>query len=49
MQVTEVTQSAPAYVPNGGFLLFNGEKGQVYFRLFTYARYLKRLLAEGRT
>ena len=31
-QVTEVKQSAPAYVPNAGFLLFNGEKGQIYFR-----------------
>ena len=42
VQVTEVTQSAPTYVPNGGFLLFNGEKGQLYFRLFTYARYLNQ-------
>ena len=31
-QVTEVKQSAPTYVPNAGFLLFNGEKGQIYFR-----------------
>ena len=29
-------------MPNGGFLLFNGEKGQIYFRLFTYARYLNQ-------
>ena len=34
--------SAPEYVPNGGFLLFNGEKGQIYFRLFSYARYLNQ-------
>jgi hypothetical protein len=33
---------APSYVPNGGFLLFDGEKGQVYFRLFSYARYLNQ-------
>jgi len=34
--------SAPGYVPNVGFKLFDGEKGQVYFRLFTYARYLNQ-------
>jgi hypothetical protein len=39
---TEVKQSAPSYVPNGGFLLYDGEKGQVYFRLMTYARYLNQ-------
>jgi hypothetical protein len=27
-QVTQVKQSAPDYVPNAGFLLFNGEKGR---------------------
>ena len=42
VQITEVKQTAPAYVPNGGFLLFNGDKGQVYFRLFSYARYLNQ-------
>src|SRR5262245_47342851 len=42
VQTTEVKQSAPAYVPNAGFLLFDGEKGQVYFRLFSYARYLNQ-------
>jgi len=31
------------YVPNAGFLLYNGEKGQIYFRLFSYARYLNQL------
>ena len=35
-------QGAPKYVPNAGFLLFEGEKGQVYFRLFSYARYLNQ-------
>src|SRR5262245_15628649 len=33
----------PEYVPNLGFLLYNGEKGQIYFRLFSYARYLNQL------
>ena len=41
-QVTEVKQGAPSYVPNAGFLLFDGEKGQIYFRLFSYARYLNQ-------
>src|SRR5262245_20250808 len=31
------------YVPNAGFLLFDAEKGQIYFRLFSYARYLNQL------
>jgi hypothetical protein len=30
------------HVPNVGFLLFDGEKGQIYFRLFSYARYLNQ-------
>jgi hypothetical protein len=33
---------APAYVPNAGFLLVDGDKGQIYFRLFSYARYLNQ-------
>jgi hypothetical protein len=33
---------APAYVPNAGFLLADGEQGQIYMRLFTYARYLNQ-------
>jgi hypothetical protein len=32
----------PRHVPNVGFLLFDGEKGQIYMRLFTYARYLNQ-------
>jgi len=32
----------PEYVPNAGFLLYDGEKGQIYFRLFSYARYLNQ-------
>jgi hypothetical protein len=31
------------HIPNLGFLLYNGEKGQIYFRLFSYARYLNQL------
>ena len=33
---------APKYAPNIGFLLFDGEKGQMYVRLMTYARYLNQ-------
>jgi hypothetical protein len=30
------------YVPNAGFLLFSREKGEMYVRLFSYARYLNQ-------
>ena len=30
------------HIPNLGFLLYNGEEGQIYFRLFSYARYLNQ-------
>jgi hypothetical protein len=30
------------HVPNVGFLLYDGERGQIYFRLFSYARYLNQ-------
>ncbi|HEX8030973.1 MAG TPA: DUF3011 domain-containing protein [Vicinamibacterales bacterium] len=33
---------APTYVPNAGFLLVDDELGQVYFRLFSYGRYLNQ-------
>ena len=36
-------QKAPEYVPNAGFLLYDGEKGQIYFRLFSYGRYLNQM------
>ena len=39
----QTEDKAPEYIPNLGFLLFDGEKGQIYFRLFTYARYLNQL------
>src|SRR5262245_16147104 len=37
----------PEYIPNIGFLLYNGEKGQIYFRLFTYGRYLNQRLLDA--
>jgi len=33
---------APEHVPNAGFLLYDGEKGQIYFRLFSYVRYINQ-------
>jgi hypothetical protein len=33
---------AAEYIPNLGFLLYSGEKGEIYFRLFSYARYLNQ-------
>jgi len=30
------------HIPNVGFLLYDGEKGQIYFRLFSYARYVNQ-------
>jgi len=39
----DTTKPKPlSYLPNVGFLLFDGEKGQIYFRLFSYARYLNQ-------
>jgi len=35
------------HVPNLGFLLYDGEKGQIYFRLFSYARYLNQRSLDG--
>jgi len=31
------------HVPNAGFLLYTGDEGEIYFRLFSYARYLNQL------
>jgi len=33
-------KEAPDYVPNAGFKLYDGDKGQIYMRLFAYVRYL---------
>lgn len=30
------------HIPNVGFVLYDGEKGQIYFRLFSYVRYLNQ-------
>src|SRR4249919_1529965 len=39
----EVTKRKPLeHVPNVGFLLYTGEKGEIYFRLFSYVRYLNQ-------
>ena len=35
-------EAPPEHVPNAGFLLYGGEKGQIYFRLFSYVRYLNQ-------
>jgi hypothetical protein len=35
-------QKAPEHLPNVGFLLYDGEKGQIYLRLFSYVRYLNQ-------
>ena len=43
--VSEPQPSKPkplSHIPNVGFLLVDGEKGQIYFRLFSYARYLNQ-------
>ncbi len=39
----QTTKPKPlSHVPNVGFLLFDGDKGQIYFRLFSYGRYLNQ-------
>jgi len=38
----KVKQKSPEYVPNAGFLLYEGESGQIYMRLFSYVRYLNQ-------
>ena len=39
----QTTKKAPRYIPNGGFLIVDDELGEVYVRLFSYARYLNQL------
>jgi hypothetical protein len=39
---TEEKTKSPEYIPNLGFRLYEGEKGQIYMRLFTYVRYLNQ-------
>jgi hypothetical protein len=38
----EPTKKAPRYIPNAGFLIFDGGEGQMYVRLFSYVRYLNQ-------
>ena len=39
----QTTKAKPLeHVPNVGFLLYDGEKGEIYFRLFSYVRYLNQ-------
>ncbi|HEX4998620.1 MAG TPA: DUF3011 domain-containing protein [Terriglobia bacterium] len=33
---------SPEYIPNLGFRLYEGDKGQIYMRLFSYARFLNQ-------
>ena len=39
---TPVKAKPLEHIPNAGFLLYDGDQGQIYFRLFTYARYLNQ-------
>ena len=39
---TKERRKVPEYVPNAGFLLYEGENGQIYMRLFSYVRYLNQ-------
>jgi len=41
-ETAAVRQKSPEYIPNAGFLLYEGENGQIYMRLFTYVRYLNQ-------
>ena len=38
----EAKEKAPAYIPNMGFLIVEGQKGEMYARLFSYVRYLNQ-------
>jgi len=39
----EAKKGSPRYVPNAGFLIVEHDKGEMYVRLFSYARYLNQL------
>ena len=41
-QAARDDEEGAAYVPNGGFLIVEHEKGEMYVRLFSYARYLNQ-------
>lgn len=38
----ETKKKSPEYIPNAGFKLYDGDKGQIYMRLFSYVRYLNQ-------
>src|SRR3954465_4198646 len=42
LEVAPAKPAVPRHLPNVGFLLFDGDKGQIYFRLFSYGRYLNQ-------
>src|SRR4051812_16123344 len=42
LEVAANKPAVPRHLPNVGFLLFDGDKGQIYFRLFSYGRYLNQ-------
>ena len=42
VEAPKTTRAAPRYVPNGGFLIVEDERGEMYVRLFSYARYLNQ-------
>ena len=37
-----IASSGPEYIPNIGFKLYESDMGQIYMRLFSYARYLNQ-------
>ena len=41
--LSEPDSGAPRYVPNAGFLIVEQDLGEMYIRLFSYARYLNQL------
>ena len=38
----DARKKSPEHIPNRGFRIYEGEKGEVYVRLFTYLRYLNQ-------
>lgn len=42
LQEAAEKKSKIEYVPNAGFRLYSGEKGEIFMRLFSYARYLNQ-------
>jgi Protein of unknown function (DUF3011) len=41
-ETAEATTKRVEHIPNVGFRLYEGEKGQIYMRLFSYVRYLNQ-------